>query len=328
MTKGNPVGDALASLSKLLQDREEELEAREEKLLSEQKNFERERFAVYGDTRPSDVLHLNVGGTRTAVLRRTLTSVPGSMLASRFSGRWDDSIEKDKDGNFFIDQPFSLFEPMLDYLRNRSNGTELYSLVSNNLQYTDFHRMVEYYGMTHGIFPTHLTLDFGSREAVEMISPLKVNANEWVTFEVSLGGHSRCIKSYELTLGSVQRIQIGWKYGGSEVKFSGGNSLGVGDVANTSAIDLSRSCYLIDGTSTSIHGLEHKEGTIVRSEDYGKNWYVDGKLVATASETREDGVVQSFEPKRWSNVQNACSHMHPVISIKGEFEITSVEFKI
>ena len=31
-------------------------------------------------------------------------SVPGSMLASRFSGRWDDGLEKDKHGNFFIDK--------------------------------------------------------------------------------------------------------------------------------------------------------------------------------------------------------------------------------
>jgi hypothetical protein len=27
------------------------------------------------------------------------------MLAAKFSGRWDDSLEKDADGNFFIDQP-------------------------------------------------------------------------------------------------------------------------------------------------------------------------------------------------------------------------------
>ena len=54
---------------------------------------------------PCDVLHLNIGGNLTAVLRRTLTSVEGSMLASRFSGRWDESLEKDRNGNFFIDQP-------------------------------------------------------------------------------------------------------------------------------------------------------------------------------------------------------------------------------
>ena len=26
------------------------------------------------------------------------------MLAAKFSGRWDDSFEKDRDGNIFVDQ--------------------------------------------------------------------------------------------------------------------------------------------------------------------------------------------------------------------------------
>jgi hypothetical protein len=42
----------------------------------------------------SDVLTLNVGGVCMSVLRRTLTTVEGSMLAARFSGRWDDSLDK------------------------------------------------------------------------------------------------------------------------------------------------------------------------------------------------------------------------------------------
>ena len=45
----------------------------------------------------SDVLllRLNVGGTKMEVVRRALTILEDSRLASRFSGRWDDSIEKD-----------------------------------------------------------------------------------------------------------------------------------------------------------------------------------------------------------------------------------------
>jgi hypothetical protein len=35
----------------------------------------------------------------------------GSMLAAKFSGRWDDSLEKDAHGNFFIDEPVELFQP-------------------------------------------------------------------------------------------------------------------------------------------------------------------------------------------------------------------------
>ena len=75
----------------------------------------------------------NVGGTLTAVLRRTFTSVEGSLLASRFSGRWDDSIEKDRHGNFFIDQPIELFLPMIKY------QMEYYSIKPNNINYITYY---------------------------------------------------------------------------------------------------------------------------------------------------------------------------------------------
>jgi hypothetical protein len=95
-----------------------------------------------------------------------------------------------------------------------------------------------------------------------------LESEQWVTFEVSSCGHKRRIKSYKVTLGSVQRIQIGWKYR-STVQFNGGgNILGVGDVGNTAFIDLSTACYLADSTSTSIYDLEHNKGTIVRSKDF------------------------------------------------------------
>ena len=83
------VDDALSNLTKALEQREKELDDREEKLNQCEKRLEAEHAQVYGKTTPSDVLHLNVGGTKTTVLRRTLTSFPGSMLAARFSGRWD-----------------------------------------------------------------------------------------------------------------------------------------------------------------------------------------------------------------------------------------------
>jgi hypothetical protein len=41
-----------------------------------------------------------------------------------FSGRWDESIEKDENGHFFIDQDYPLFRHMLDYLRNNANGDD------------------------------------------------------------------------------------------------------------------------------------------------------------------------------------------------------------
>jgi hypothetical protein len=63
------------------------------------------------------VLHLDVGGTPVSVLRRTLTQVEGSLVASMHSGRWDDSLlAKSNEGRFFIDQPTELSIPLVDYL--------------------------------------------------------------------------------------------------------------------------------------------------------------------------------------------------------------------
>lgn len=149
----------MSNLTEALEQREKELDEREETLRQDEERFRAERSVAYGETTPSDVLHLNVGGTKTTVLRRTLTIIPGSMLASKFSGRWDDSIEKDKDGDFFIDQDFTLFNILLRCLRNRANGDAKYPFEEPALseqeweQSVELKRMVEYYGLTDSIYP-------------------------------------------------------------------------------------------------------------------------------------------------------------------------------
>jgi hypothetical protein len=328
MSKKRTYNDALSALTDVLSETEKELEAREEKLRKAEESFEVDRNAVYGDTSPSDVLHLNIGGTKTTVLRRTLTSIADSMLARKFSGRWDDSIDKDKDDNFFIDQEFSLFQPMLKYLRNKANGIDKYNMdspahgsVGDGNSAKDFYRMVDYYGMTNGIYPTNLNIHTGSEDSVEIIGPMKVSAKEWTTFQICQEGHSRLIKSYEVTLGTVQRIQIGWKCTNGSVSFDEGNSSGVGDVQNTNAIDLTRSTYLCNGNGTPIDALEHAKGTVVRSENYGCDWYVKGELLEIP---KEGWNALNIDVKDIRGGFPYRAHVRPFISIKGEMEITSI----
>lgn len=106
----------LKALPELLALRERELDARESAIARAEAELERLRSLVVGDASGSDVLHLNVGGELCCTLRSTLCCVPHSMLASKFSGRWDDALEKDRDGNFFVDQPMELFRPMLNHM--------------------------------------------------------------------------------------------------------------------------------------------------------------------------------------------------------------------
>ena len=71
----------------------------------------------------TDIVCLNVGGTKMATKRSTLCQVKGSLLASMFSGRWEDSVERDVDGHVFLDFNPKLFALVLDYLRAKKIET-------------------------------------------------------------------------------------------------------------------------------------------------------------------------------------------------------------
>lgn len=209
--------DTLANLTLALKKKQQSLEERERELERATAALDRNRRALFGDKSDSDVLSLNVGGDKLSVLRRTLTSVEGSMLASRFSGRWDESIEKDGEGNFFIDQPIELFRPMVNYLRAKALQNPMSPPVrSPHLKdfemRQDFYRLVEYFGMTNGIYPTFIDLHRGETGSVEIgdFPDCSVRSREWNTFTVQTQGHEREIISFEIVLGNVERMQIGW----------------------------------------------------------------------------------------------------------------------
>ena len=72
--------------------------------------------------RPGDIVYLNVGGrTGIAVQRSTLTSIKKSLLGAKFSKNWEDGLDRDKDGNIFVDQDPDLFLVLINYLRNLKN---------------------------------------------------------------------------------------------------------------------------------------------------------------------------------------------------------------
>ena len=209
----SPLDDKLASLMRALKVKQERLEQREKTLEKQYEALNEKRADLFGDKSHSDVLTLNVGGDKISVLRRTLCSVEGSMLAARFSGRWDDSLEKDGDGNFFICQPIELFRPMINFLRARAISTPLAPPVRSpqlpSGDREDFYRMVEFYGMTAGIYPTIIELHRGDQRSVD-IEGKCVDCSEWSTFTLQTQGHLRQILSYEIVLGNVERMQIGW----------------------------------------------------------------------------------------------------------------------
>ncbi|GAX29439.1 hypothetical protein FisN_16Hu120 [Fistulifera solaris] len=305
--------EALTNLPNLLAKRRKMLDEQEEELKKGFEKLEKEKKSL-GCGKDSDVIHLNVGGTLMATLRSTLTYVEDSMLAARFSGRWDESIAKDKDGNFFIDQPIELFLPMINFIRNKQCETLLEGAPSSpsletfnddELKYGDFKRMVEYFGMTPGIYPVEL-VDYStaSKERLAVsgtLSTLQLAFNERTVCVLLPSGHFRQIKGFEVKIGDSVNLQLGW------VKSPIVGNTDVCSNAQSIVLDLARGGISCQGSLVPV-GNTIQNGTFVRCKNFGREWFVDGeKIVGPWEKTLTlQGVV-------------------PVISGKGEWAITAVE---
>lgn len=317
------VGSALESLTQALKKRERELDERESELSEQQKRLKTEIISTYGNTSPSDVIHLNIGGKRLDVLRRTLCSVEGSMLASKFSGRWDDSLEKDRDGNFFIDEDFDRFKLMIDCLRMKAIATEDFPYSAPERD-TDFYRMLNYYNITEGIYPFTLKQIYCPADVEDAVTltegiELSVDAKELCSFHIQQVGHCRGIESLELHVGEIQCLQVGMERvcrGTKHFKYS--QNMGVGDLRNTFALDAGKSCFLNGGTRTNLEKVEFKEGTIIRVElQNPSKWYVDGNLVA--KDEAKVGDIEISKPENWYSDRF-------VLSIKGNLKVKNVKY--
>ena len=334
----------IQNTAKLLRQRQAELEGKEQELKRQHEAFEKDH-PNHGA--PSDVLRLNIGGLRRDVLRRTLTQYEGSLLASKFSGRWDDSLEKDTDGNFFIDQPERLFLPLLDYLRAKQCETPL-SLISKppifyssydfvgKKEQQDFETMVEYYGLTLAVYPFGLYQMNPAKNRWTDWKLLgegccKIESKEWSTYVLCplAGCHSRAIESYEVTLDDCSAIQVGFirtEASHMDEYLESNTDRGVGYGYHSLALDCVKGTIASKEKSTTLvdsqisAGIGNGTGTIVRSEQGGRRWYVNGTCVAK-HEKPEDGQVLLHHPFP----DTISTYWAPCISIKGSCTISCIE---
>ena len=116
---------------------------------------EKEKMSAIS-VRDDDIIHLNVGGQKFTTTRSTLCQVEGSLLASMFSGRWEDSVVRDQDGAVFFDFDPQYFGLILSYLRTKKiatseNPTSLPNVPKSQVK--DFNVLVEYLGLSDEILP-------------------------------------------------------------------------------------------------------------------------------------------------------------------------------
>ena len=107
----------------------------------------------------NDLIHLNVGGHKLTTKRSTLCQVEGSLLASMFSGRWEDSLERDKDGAIFFDFNHQYFLVILEYRRAKKIGTPenpapLPKVAED--QAKSFNNLLGYLGLSDEIVPAEI----------------------------------------------------------------------------------------------------------------------------------------------------------------------------
>jgi len=66
---------------------------------------------------PNNLVGLNFRGEKTVIMKRSvLCQIEGSMLAAMFSGRYENNLDHDRDGNVYIGYPPSVMIPLMDWL--------------------------------------------------------------------------------------------------------------------------------------------------------------------------------------------------------------------
>jgi hypothetical protein len=92
----------------------EELSDRHEKIIKRQKVFTEQNGGYLVSS--NDIITINIGGTILSVRREILTLIKGSRLEVLFSGRWENKLLRDEDGNVFLDVDPKSFKKIIDYL--------------------------------------------------------------------------------------------------------------------------------------------------------------------------------------------------------------------
>jgi hypothetical protein len=142
-------------------------------------NAEKQRMKAV-EVSDNDIIHLNVGGHKLTTKRSTLCQVEGSLLASMFSGRWEDSLERDQ----FFDFNPQYFLVILEYLRAKKiatpeNPAPLPKVAED--QAKSFNNLLGYLGLSDEIVPAE-------KVAAEKVPSEKFNQHSSTGVNIEEGG--------------------------------------------------------------------------------------------------------------------------------------------
>ena len=334
---GDAVLEALEMARTELEERESSLEQREEALRKAIEGVEHEKRLMAG-RKPSDVLQINVGGTKLSVLRSTMCQLESSLMAAKFSGRWDGNVEKDADGAFFIDHPIELMLPLINYLRDKAIAEPSVAVDlphAKNAQgqhlavheYRSFRRLVEYYGMTPFVYQQAFELWRGdeAHSSFTCGPEAAVSCTVWSTYQLGPVGHTRGVKSFEIILGaSIERVQVGWAIidGSNFPKQLGPKEhTGVGDTGASIALAVHHGGVKCAGEAlATVPQLRIQAGSVLTCERTLTHykWLVDGVEKAAVSADNTANM----------KTDSPLKHLiRPFISALGEWRVSQFTYQ-
>lgn len=154
------------------------------------------------------------------------------------------------------------------------------------------------------------------------------------TFTLQINGHDRDIISYEVVLGNVERMQIGWINEARYIEnLTNDQNNGVGEEANSLALDCCRGGLLNQGEFTKLDGLSIGSGSVIRCEQKARRWLVNGRLVVSSIASddavhfdngllpsghvngKEDKIIPSFSGKVKPHLNNPSMYFTSTILI-------------
>jgi septum formation inhibitor MinC len=95
---------ALVELERQKAENEKQYKEQLEQLKEERRKWDEEKVIIEKlAASASPIVNLNVGGEKMSTSRATLTIAEGSLLATMFSGKWEDKLMKDTNGCIFLD---------------------------------------------------------------------------------------------------------------------------------------------------------------------------------------------------------------------------------
>ena len=214
MSSENLLGKFDQLAQRFQQEFQELIEQERAKLKAEiaEYNAEKERMKAL-TANDNDIIHLNVGGQKLTTKRSTLCQVENSLLATMFSGRWEESLERDQDGAAFLDFNPQYFVLILDYLREKriaQPGKPIPMPKVSDDQSERFNNLLQYLGLSVEIAPKEITPSekFGQHSpevTVQESGAVAVNGpNFYRTYALGENVYQQGIVKLKLKLESLQ----------------------------------------------------------------------------------------------------------------------------